>query len=59
MLPDYLCAELQADKRLRVTPLPARREAWLLVQNHLARDAGARRVVAWIRDCFRAVAPAA
>jgi DNA-binding transcriptional LysR family regulator len=52
ILPDYLCAELLADRRLRATPLPHRRDVWLLVQNHLKRDAAARLVIDWVRDCF-------
>lgn len=52
ILPDYLCAELLADRRLRATPLPRSRDVWLLVQNHLRRDASARLVIDWVRDCF-------
>ncbi len=52
ILPDYLCGELLADRRLRLTELKRRRELWLLVQNHLKRDAAARLVIDWIRDCF-------
>lgn len=52
ILPDYLCGELLADRRLRLTELKRRREMWLLVQNHLKRDAAARLVIDWIRDCF-------
>jgi DNA-binding transcriptional LysR family regulator len=52
ILPDYLCGELLADRRLRLTELKRRREMWLLVQNHLKRDAAARLVINWIRDCF-------
>jgi DNA-binding transcriptional LysR family regulator len=53
MLPHYACDDLRADRALRVTPLPVRREAWLLVQPHLRRDQAARIVVDWIRDIFR------
>ena len=52
ILPEYQCADLLADRRLRVTPLPKRREVWLLVQNHLRRDALARMVIDWIRAGF-------
>ena len=52
ILPDYLCGDLLADRRLRLTELKRRREVWLLVQNHLKRDAAARLVIDWIRDCF-------
>jgi len=52
VLPDYLCGDLLRDHRLRVTELKRRREVWLLVQNHLRRDAAARLVIDWIRDGF-------
>jgi DNA-binding transcriptional LysR family regulator len=53
ILPDFLCGELLADRRLRATLLPKRRDAWLLVQNHLKRDPAARVVIDWVRDCFQ------
>jgi DNA-binding transcriptional LysR family regulator len=53
ILPDYLCGRLLSDRRLRVTPLPRRRDIWLLVQNHLKRGRAARLVIDWIRRCFR------
>jgi DNA-binding transcriptional LysR family regulator len=53
VLPEYACAELLADRRLRITLLPRRRDVWLLVQNHLKRDPGARAVIDWVRDCFQ------
>lgn len=56
ILPEHMCAELLRDRRLRATPLATRREAWLLVQNHLKRDPAARAAIAWVRDSFRAVA---
>jgi DNA-binding transcriptional LysR family regulator len=59
LLPDYACGDLLADGGLKVTPLPTRREVWLLVQNHLRRDRAARTVIDWIRDCFRALASVA
>src|SRR6266567_1466928 len=54
ILPDYLCGELFSDRRLRATQLPRSRDVWLLVQNHLKRDAAARVVIDWVRDCFQA-----
>ena len=59
ILPRYMCGELLADRRLRITPLPKRRDVWLLVQNHLRRDAAARAVIGWIRASFREFAPSA
>jgi DNA-binding transcriptional LysR family regulator len=53
ILPDYLCGELLADRRLRATRLAKRRDVWLLVQNHLKRDGAARAVIEWVRDCFQ------
>lgn len=38
--------------KLHKTPLEARREAWLLTQPHLKRDAATRLVADWIVDCF-------
>ena len=52
VLPEYLCGELLADRRLRATLLPRHRDVWLLVQSHLKRDAAARVVIDWLRDCF-------
>ena len=52
VLPDYFCTDLLADRRLRATLLPRRRDVWLLVQNHLKRDAAARVVIDWVRDTF-------
>jgi DNA-binding transcriptional LysR family regulator len=57
VLPRYMCGELLADRRLKITPLPKRRDVWLLVQNHLRRDAAARAVIDWIRASFREFAP--
>ena len=56
VLPEYLCGELLSDRRLRATPLPRSRDVWLLVQNHLRRDAAARVVIDWIRSCFQSFA---
>jgi DNA-binding transcriptional LysR family regulator len=52
VLPDFISTELLADRRLRATLLPRRRDVWLLVQNHLRRDAAARVVIDWLRGCF-------
>ncbi len=57
ILPDYLCGDLLRDRKLRVTLLPARRDVWLLVQNHLKRDPAARVVIEWVRKCFSKVWP--
>lgn len=56
VLPEYVCADLLGDRRLRATLLPKRRDAWLLVQNHLKRDAATRVTIDWIRHCFRDLA---
>lgn len=53
ILPEYSCGPLLADRRLRATLLPRRREAWLLVQNHLKRDPATRVAIDWVRDCFQ------
>ena len=53
ILPEYSCSDLLADRRLRATLLPRRRDVWLLVQNHLKRDPAARAVIGWMRDCFQ------
>jgi DNA-binding transcriptional LysR family regulator len=53
VLPEYMCGELLADARLRLTPLSSSRGIWLLIQDHLRRDRVARIVVDWMRDCFR------
>ena len=52
ILPDRVSADLLADRRLRATLLPRRRDFWLLVQNHLRRDPAARIVIDWLRGCF-------
>ena len=54
ILPDYMCGGLLADRRLRATLLPSRREVWLLVQNHLKRNPAARLVIDWLRESFAA-----
>jgi DNA-binding transcriptional LysR family regulator len=52
VLPEYVCGTLLADRGLRVTPLPQRRDVWLLVQNHLKRNPAARIVIDWMREIF-------
>ena len=56
ILPDYLCDELLADPRLRATPLPHRRDTWLLIQSHLKGNSAARIVIDWIRERFALMA---
>jgi DNA-binding transcriptional LysR family regulator len=53
VLPEYSCEALLADRRLRATLLPKRRDVWLLVQNHLKRDPAARVAIDWVRSCFQ------
>jgi DNA-binding transcriptional LysR family regulator len=53
VLPEYACEALLDDRRLRATLLPKRRDVWLLVQNHLKRDAAARIAIDWVRSCFQ------
>ncbi|MBR0702963.1 LysR family transcriptional regulator [Bradyrhizobium sp. 62B] len=55
VLPEYSCGDLLADRGLRVTLLPKRRDVWLLVQNHLKRDAATRVTIDWVRHCFKDV----
>lgn len=52
VLPEYLCADLLQDPRLKATLLPSGRELWLLTQPHLREDGAARLVGDWIRACF-------
>jgi DNA-binding transcriptional LysR family regulator len=52
ILPEFLCQDLLSDQQLHVTPVPYKRDVWLLVQNHLKGDAAARLVIGWIRGCF-------
>jgi DNA-binding transcriptional LysR family regulator len=56
VLPEFLCGESLADRRLRATLLPRHRDVWLLVQNHLKRDAAARVVIDFVRECFQDLA---
>ena len=53
VLPEYSCGLLLADRSLRATLLPRRRDVWLLVQNHLKRDPATRLTIEWVRQCFR------
>ena len=55
VLPESVCADLLSDPGLRATLLESRRDAWLLVQNHLKRDPAARAVIDWVRDSFSAL----
>jgi DNA-binding transcriptional LysR family regulator len=52
ILPEYVCGSLLSDRSLRATLLPQRLEMWLLVQNHLKRNAAARVVIDWMREVF-------
>jgi DNA-binding transcriptional LysR family regulator len=52
ILPDYLCGDLLADPCLRATPVPRRRDTWLLIQSHLNGNSAARVVIDWIRERF-------
>jgi len=56
ILPDYLCGDLLADPRLRATPVPRRRDTWLLIQSHLKGNSAARIVIDWIREQFTMMA---
>ncbi|MGL9616700.1 LysR family transcriptional regulator [Bradyrhizobium sp. U531] len=53
VLPEHSCAALLADRGLRATLLSKRRDVWLLVQNHLKRDAATRVTIDWVRHCFK------
>lgn len=52
ILPDYCSDTLRNDSRLKVTPLKARREVWLLIQPHLKSQPAARLVIDWIAERF-------
>jgi DNA-binding transcriptional LysR family regulator len=56
ILPDYLCGDLMADPRLSATPVPRRRDTWLLIQSHLKGNSAARIVIDWIRERFTLMA---
>jgi DNA-binding transcriptional LysR family regulator len=56
ILPDYLCADLLSDPQFRATPVPRRRETWLLIQSHLKGNSAARVVIDWIRERFALMA---
>lgn len=53
VLPEHSCGPLLADRSLRATLLPRRRDVWLLVQNHLKRDPATRVTIDWVRACFQ------
>ncbi len=53
VLPEHSCGPLLADRNLRATLLPKRRDVWLLVQNHLKRDPATRVTIDWVRACFQ------
>ncbi|WOH79217.1 LysR family transcriptional regulator [Bradyrhizobium sp. BEA-2-5] len=53
VLPEHSCGPLLADRSLRATLLPRRRDVWLLVQNHLKRDPATRVTIEWLRACFQ------
>jgi len=53
VLPEHSGGELLADRGLRATLLPRRRDVWLLVQNHLKRDPATRVTIDWVRACFQ------
>ncbi len=44
--------DIRPSPAIRATPLDTSREAWLLIQPHLKKDAAARTVADWIVDCF-------
>jgi DNA-binding transcriptional LysR family regulator len=56
ILPEYMCGDLLADRNLRASLLPQRRDVWLLVQNHLKRDPATRVVIDWMRELFGVIA---
>jgi DNA-binding transcriptional LysR family regulator len=56
VLPEHVCADMLGDRRLRASLLPKRRDVWLLVQNHLKRDAATRVTIDWVRACFQEMA---
>jgi DNA-binding transcriptional LysR family regulator len=53
VLPEHGSRALLVDRSLRATLLTKRRDAWLLVQNHLKRDPATRLAIEWVRHCFR------
>ena len=55
VLPEYLSGDLIENHDLVATPLHEKREIWLLSQNHLKRDKGARIVADWLRHCFASI----
>jgi DNA-binding transcriptional LysR family regulator len=53
ILPAYMCENLLADRRLKKTLLPRRREVWLLIQSHLKGNRAARVVIEWLQAAFQ------
>jgi DNA-binding transcriptional LysR family regulator len=52
ILPEHIAGDLFEDEGLSFELLNARREAWLLIQGHLADDPATRLVVDWIVNAF-------
>ncbi len=55
VLPSWVCSDLHDDASLRLTRLPEKRSAWLLIQRHLKDDPATRLLVDWIRECAASV----
>ena len=51
-LPDFLLRDLPAKNTIRLTPLPTRRSAWLLMQTHLRNDPTTRLLTDWLKSLF-------
>jgi DNA-binding transcriptional LysR family regulator len=56
VLPSYMCENLLADRRLKKTLLPRRREVWLLIQSHLQQSRPTRVVIEWLQATFQTAA---
>lgn len=56
VLPHYCAADLHGDADLRVMPLEASREVWLLIQPHLKTQPAARLTIDWIAERFSTLA---
>lgn len=52
ILPSYMCNDLIVTNKARLTRLPEKRGAWLLIQRHLKDDLRTRELIGWIRKCF-------
>ena len=52
VLPGYMCCDLIDANKIRLTRLPEKRSAWLLIQRHLKDDLPTRQTIDWIRQCF-------